>query len=264
MTKFYVYQHWRSDLGVCFYVGKGQGNRAYQLDRNKRHNHIVQKLKSLGILVEVRIVANQLTETEALELEIKLIKEIGRRPNGPLVNLTDGGDLPPSQKGIIQSPETIQKRTVKLRGQKRSPETIEKLRQANLGAKRSDEAKAKMRIAKLGKKLSPEHRAKLLTPGRNNPRPKEWGEAISRAKMGHPVSEETKAKIRQANKSGEASVRKQISETLKKRYRENPQARVQAGNANRGKKFSEERKQQHSAAIKASWIKRKASKLLDT
>ena len=29
MTQFYVYEHWRRDTRVCFYVGKGSGPRAY-------------------------------------------------------------------------------------------------------------------------------------------------------------------------------------------------------------------------------------------
>jgi hypothetical protein len=28
--KFYVYEHWRPDKDVCFYVGKGHGRRAYK------------------------------------------------------------------------------------------------------------------------------------------------------------------------------------------------------------------------------------------
>lgn len=60
------------------------------------------------------------------------------------------------------------------RGVPQSPETIEKVRQAHLGKKRSDETKQRIRDAQKGK-------------------PHPWA-------VGHPVSEETRAKISAGNK----------------------------------------------------------------
>jgi hypothetical protein len=31
---FYVYEHWRPDVDLPFYVGKGKGGRAWENDRN--------------------------------------------------------------------------------------------------------------------------------------------------------------------------------------------------------------------------------------
>lgn len=33
MNNFYVYEHWRPDTGVCFYVGKGKEKRAWDMKR---------------------------------------------------------------------------------------------------------------------------------------------------------------------------------------------------------------------------------------
>lgn len=82
--------------GYPFYVGKGTGDRAYDLNRNQGHGKILDQLKlqkksSKDI---VFIVKDCLTESEALELESKLIYFFGtkyeKNRRGILVNL----DLP--------------------------------------------------------------------------------------------------------------------------------------------------------------------------
>lgn len=68
---FYVYEHWRPDRGECFYVGKGKGGRANELrhNRNRFHKFIQAKLSRLGTAVEVRIISDCLSESEAFALE---------------------------------------------------------------------------------------------------------------------------------------------------------------------------------------------------
>lgn len=56
MKKFLVYEHWRPDLGVCFYVGKGKRKRAFSFRRNTRYDRTVRKLERNGLSVEVRII----------------------------------------------------------------------------------------------------------------------------------------------------------------------------------------------------------------
>ena len=56
MREFYVYEHWRPDTGACFYVGKGNGDRAFRVkkNRNRHHANIVAKLEKDSLQVEVR------------------------------------------------------------------------------------------------------------------------------------------------------------------------------------------------------------------
>lgn len=50
---FYVYEHWRPDKNVCFYVGKGKRNRAWHMfHRSRWHRSITSKLTALGLALE--------------------------------------------------------------------------------------------------------------------------------------------------------------------------------------------------------------------
>lgn len=108
--KYYVYTHseqykkiavgkcgittFAASLGMThipFYVGKGIGSRANDLNRNETHRKIRQKLKKFDKDIVVEIVKDNLTEKEALILESKLIDIFGLLPNGGrLVNLDEG------------------------------------------------------------------------------------------------------------------------------------------------------------------------------
>ena len=85
---------WAATLGldlIPFYVGKGIGNRAYDLNRNETHRKFRQRLKEFGNDVQVRIIKDGLTELEALCLESKLIDIFGLiGKGGRLVNLDEG------------------------------------------------------------------------------------------------------------------------------------------------------------------------------
>jgi hypothetical protein len=86
---FYVYAHYHSEDQI-FYIGKGRGNRAWR--DNSRTDFWKNIVNKYGY--QVIIIANNLDESTAFELEKYLIKEYGRRDlgKGPLVNQTDGGD----------------------------------------------------------------------------------------------------------------------------------------------------------------------------
>lgn len=100
---YYVYEHWRLDRDECFYVGKGKGNRAYQMkDRNRHHKAIMAKVSREGFAVEVKIVASGLSEQEALNLEIERIK-FWRSAGADLANITNGGE---GVSGLKHSEET--------------------------------------------------------------------------------------------------------------------------------------------------------------
>jgi hypothetical protein len=83
-----------ASLGVKykpFYVGKGKGNRAYELNRNDSHRKVRQRIKSTAKDIEVFIVKDNLSELEALCLESKIIDILGLITNfGLLVNLDEG------------------------------------------------------------------------------------------------------------------------------------------------------------------------------
>ena len=81
--KYYVYTYLRND-GTPYYVGKGNGNRAYD-----NHGRIpVPKDKA-----NIQFYKTQITESEAFDVEIRLIKQYGKKCDntGILLNIADGG-----------------------------------------------------------------------------------------------------------------------------------------------------------------------------
>lgn len=101
MNNYYVYAHILDNETVPFYIGKGKGKRAYDTkNRSKFWNRVAKK----GYRVE--FIRENLSEEEALLLEVTMIKTLGRRDNktGCLVNMTDGGD------GLINPSEEVRKK----------------------------------------------------------------------------------------------------------------------------------------------------------
>ena len=103
--KFYVYAHVDISAGIVdlgefvlkglpFYIGKGAGNRAFDLKRNEGHGAELRSMRAQGRMAEeiVQILKSEMTEQEALCYEAKLIHFFGTRfdgvKNGLLVNLT--------------------------------------------------------------------------------------------------------------------------------------------------------------------------------
>jgi len=161
---FYVYEHWRLDKDECFYVGKGSAGRAYS--RNRRNSHwknIVAKLERLGFAYEVRIVASNLTEEEAFNLERERI--LFWRDIVDLTNLTNGGEGP---VGYTHSVEAKNKISAASASRVLPPDFGARVSKGKTGkpspmkgTKFSDEHKQKLSIAHKGKKMSFEARAKM-------------------------------------------------------------------------------------------------------
>lgn len=143
--KYYIYAHINPVKNEIFYIGKGTGKRAYW--KHKRSNFWNAIRNRYGMVVD--ILEEGLTESEALEREIWYINRIGRRDlgKGPLVNLTDGGDNPPSHKGKKKSEETKMRMREGNKNRKASDETRKILSKAQTGKKQSEETVKKRALA---------------------------------------------------------------------------------------------------------------------
>lgn len=178
-TGFYAYVLFRLN-GIPCYVGKGLDDRwlhheqavGKSYSRNKHLARIIAKAG--GTLPKIKA-HEDLGEAEAFETEIALIKAIGRGKNGPLVNMTDGGDgqsgwvpsketrarISAANMGKKQSEETRAKMSAAGKGRKKNYEHRQKIGAAHVGMTRSEEARAKMREASQRRWARPEEHAKL-------------------------------------------------------------------------------------------------------
>lgn len=119
--KYYVYVWFYKDSGKVFYVGKGT---KYRYRSKKRDNtKLVEIINSYDC--DSKIIKNNLDEEEAFEFEKEAIK-FYRKNNHPLINIQDGGHLPPSCKGRKLSYETRKKMSISMnRYYENHPEVIE-------------------------------------------------------------------------------------------------------------------------------------------
>ncbi|WP_374401622.1 hypothetical protein [Niveibacterium sp.] len=84
---FYVYalKDPRSNPAKAFYIGKGTGNRAWehqsQIDDSEK-GHVIAAIRDAGLKVLHTILADDLTELQALKLEAELIAAFGVRAHG--------------------------------------------------------------------------------------------------------------------------------------------------------------------------------------
>lgn len=180
MKVFYVYQYIRKkntaqgQAGSPYYIGKGKGRRAW----SKRHYGGRPNDPS-----QIQIVASDLAESDALQLEMFLIHIYGRADKGTgcLWNRTDGGEFTSAFRGNCGS-----------KGRKHSAEAKEKMRLAKLGRKRGPnpaEWNNKISASLMGRTLSEDHVRKHADAMRGRkmpPRSPEHCEAIRRAKLGKP------------------------------------------------------------------------------
>jgi hypothetical protein len=157
---FYIYAYLRDD-GTPYYIGKGQGKRAWIQHANRGKGAHTPKNLS-----KIYICESGLTELGAFALERRYIRWWGRKDlgTGILQNMSDGGQgtantvrtcleetkrkIGSANKGRPQSIETRLKRSLSLKGKPVSEASNEKRR-------------AKMKGRKTGPQ-SPERKAKSL------------------------------------------------------------------------------------------------------
>ena len=162
--EFYVYAHIRLDKMETFYIGKGKGERAYDLERNDHHDNISNMCGHA-----VLIIKDNLTEEEAFELERDTIEDYvfnlgyGIDIEGHndydhelphLTNMNWGGKGGTS--GIKLSEETKEKISEKLKGEKNP-----------MFGKNAYANKTEEEMETIGRNISEKHKGKMV--GENNP-----------------------------------------------------------------------------------------------
>lgn len=112
---FYVYEWYRSDLNLPYYIGKGKEKRAYDLKRNKHTDVVTRYLSKNGIRRDVRIIAYFKTEEAAFDFEIERIAFWWHlKDHEILTNQTMGGegaasgDLNPQKRSEARKRVSIQ------------------------------------------------------------------------------------------------------------------------------------------------------------
>ncbi len=173
-NKYYVYAYLNQNkscklelnglsfLYEPFYIGKGKDNRCnihLISSRLKLNKHLSNTIKKIGVdkvRPFITKIYTNLSEKDAIDLEILLISEIGKRIDkmGPLVNITNGGEGVSGLKHTEESrakmsligekhpkwgvPITLEHREIlsknmKLNNPMKNPETAEKVRLSNIG-----------------------------------------------------------------------------------------------------------------------------------
>ena len=162
INPYYVYRHRRLDTFEIFYVGisKVKSRCRNRSTRNKIWKDIINKTK-----YSVEIIQENLSHSDACELEIFLVQSYGRinLNTGTLSNLTDGGEggLSPSPEHRLRIIESNQTRGCSL-------ETRKKISEAKKGKPLTDLQKACLIDAKIGIKLSKETRQKMSESSSNS------------------------------------------------------------------------------------------------
>jgi hypothetical protein len=174
-VKYYVYAYLRAD-GTPYYIGKGQGKRAWTKGKGEVYPPVDKSL--------VKIIAHKLWENEAFALEEKLILQYGRKDlgTGILRNQSNGGEgtkkpynkiawnkgLTKEDPRVAKNAQNISKALKNYTRTEEHQQNINKSLQGReptwTGRTHTEETKAKLRALYLGKKrepMSPESKAKL-------------------------------------------------------------------------------------------------------
>jgi hypothetical protein len=175
---YYTYAYLREDR-TPYYIGKGQGNRAYR--RSKKD---IKPPKDKSRIIYLK---QNLTEEEAFKHEIYMIAVFGRKDlgTGILHNRTNGGD---GTSGLRMSEDTKKKMSKIHKGKTLSKEHKQILDECRV-KEHSSESKEKMSKSKIGNKWNVGRKLS-----------KEHIEKIKQGNLNKVISDETKRKISEAKK----------------------------------------------------------------
>jgi len=213
-TDHYVYAVYAGEQQLPCYIGVGRGNRLRAHGNEARsgshRSGSLRKFRALracvlrGIPIIERKLYENISKQEAYKIEIRLIKQYGRRDlhTGCLLNASPGGwgggEWGPAAKDKLRKFRT---------GIIVSQETRDRLSKAHIGNRHTPETKIKIGLGWKGKKRSPETIAKMKA-AQSSP------EAIKRKRessTGRKPSQATKFKMSQSrlkilrNKAGKES-----------------------------------------------------------
>lgn len=201
---FYVYQHLNPQNGEPFYVGKGQGKRAFaKHNRNRYWNNKVQCYGGF----EVKFIAKELDEELAFIVEMEAI-DLYKRLGHKLANITNGGE---GASGMVHSEETKRKIAEKATGRKGffgphhfTEEAREKIIASN--KRRITTQKMKEKSTFKGMSHTEQHKEKMrkLMKGRvfSEETLQKMREAQRKRFSENPISQETKLKMSQSHLKG--------------------------------------------------------------
>lgn len=121
MNPYYIYalKDPRSTPASPFYIGKGTGTRAWEhtlsVDATRKGRRIVEIITS-GHKVITTVLADDLTEHQALKLEAELIAAFGTEDTGgPLANsVVPMGSIKKTRKGLVVPSGAVEKAQVGL------------------------------------------------------------------------------------------------------------------------------------------------------
>ena len=153
---FYTYAHIDPRTNEVRYVGKGKDRRAYSLtQRSGHHKNWIQHLKSLNLKPIIQIIKKDITEIEALHMEILLIDEY-KREGIRLTNSTNGGEgssgYKHTEKSLLKMSELKKGKDPHNKGKPSSKETKKRLSDSHKGIFPSKETRIKLSESKSGKK----------------------------------------------------------------------------------------------------------------
>ena len=219
-NKYYVYLYLRED-GTPYYVGKGQGRRAFKNSR--------RRMKKPSDKTKIIFHSENLTEHDAFALEKELIEKYGRKDNdtGILRNLTNGGE---GTSGIKWTPERRAAKSNLTKKQFLTPESRSK--HSKKIKENHNTPEFKERQSKIMKEIlsTPEYKekhSKKQKETHNTPEFKEKQSKIMKENHNTPEYKEKQSKIMKemANRPEVKAKRlKAFNETIAKRKAEKLQA----------------------------------------